>query len=941
MERVKEKIKNFFTIDKSIQQVYSYFDLLIDNIEKINIVGYNKIILSIFDLIYTHYNKLYDDFILYLKSDKIYNDFFGYFSDISAVNNEDVETEKFLNIIKQKEINENVDNFVSCSDIHGDFINLMNIIFNSKAEPNYLFMGDVFDTFNGSFNYFSENKSLFDICDFDKINDKFSLAECINSNKIAFGYFSSIVVFYLLMYLYFHKGKNIYFILGNHELNYDIKKFYFFIFVFYGLLIDESDKKKIIFLSYLNKTVKNKTKQRNIIFTHQPINYNNNLPTVLYIKNHHVYKLLVLIIFHIFNSYNYRNIVLDLESKGKDVKDFMKSKGQYIYLLNQIGEQQIKLNSSYFNKNIENIDNKQINFYKLFTVELINFIEPQKFGDKTITVFYDFQFFNYQIHQLLYDFYSECYHSIDRKSKACIEQIYHKCWGKLKLAESDLNKKMYVATKSIIPFTQDETVMLYQDIPGYEIPKIFKEYFFNNEIKPIDLNFFGHSFETNSLNFHDIKKVYHNCDPKYLFNDYGSSKNQNYLLNIDPTLETIKINEKTDNELIDLWNQKNYFFNCQKIKLEIEKKYWILMFLYQRLYFPDEENKINKLINKLLIQKLNNIQTSNFICSENVKIQYGNKKNYVFDLFDNKLKNFSLDWNSSYFQIAQLTFKHQTLKLNVNQYFYNTVSEKDKDDLKIIYYSPCFFVHTANCFLTVLSNYNLYLKMDQIEKVFNYYMKMKKKGLIINPDISKDDLLKEYINYCTKESDYLVLPNYSFKQLDKLIEEEIKTNKDKDFFKDHYKNMMNNQILIFESLKQIINIEENYTTEMIIFKDNIETATKTFRISANPEAILNNLKKTAYLIYSLNNALTFPNQRKKAEDVKLKPSVLFIIAHIQFILQDVEFLTTIKEKELDQKLKNQYVFYLMTKIINFVKLKINLFCQKNPKNLNILIQKIK
>lgn len=177
---------------------------------------YNKLILSFFDNINNHYTKLYKEVNDILEDKDIKTKFLNTFTDFSKIKEENEDIEDLLDAVKHRDYLEyirEVNDFTTCSDIHGDFMLLINIIRETdKGVKNYLFLGDIFDTFNGAFNFYSGDVSLFDICNFEKINDDFSLPDCINSNKIAFGYFSSIVVFYIFnVYIFQEEKKHIFY----------------------------------------------------------------------------------------------------------------------------------------------------------------------------------------------------------------------------------------------------------------------------------------------------------------------------------------------------------------------------------------------------------------------------------------------------------------------------------------------------------------------------------------------------------------------------------------------------------------------------------------------------------------------------------------------------------------------------------------------------------
>lgn len=143
----------------------------------------------------------------------------------------------------------NLNNYYIFGDTHGDFFPLISILKDNltrSAPPSVLiesinshesdprltyenvgqqqtiiFLGDVFDPFNGDF--------VDDVYLYGNILNKF-----IINSKIAFAQNNVVVFFYFIIYLLYQKNFRIYWILGNHDLSYGFLYFYFFYLFYLG-----------------------------------------------------------------------------------------------------------------------------------------------------------------------------------------------------------------------------------------------------------------------------------------------------------------------------------------------------------------------------------------------------------------------------------------------------------------------------------------------------------------------------------------------------------------------------------------------------------------------------------------------------------------------------------------------------------------------------------
>ena len=138
----------------------------------------------------------------------------------------DIEEEKYKNFIYNPDIeilNQNLNSTIVIGDIHGDFLTILNILSNYENNEikNIILLGDIFDPFNNGFNLCYENfKNI------DYIKSQYN---------ISFASFCQIILMFGLFYLMFYKNIKIYWVLGNHDINYGFLYFHSLIFYLYGL----------------------------------------------------------------------------------------------------------------------------------------------------------------------------------------------------------------------------------------------------------------------------------------------------------------------------------------------------------------------------------------------------------------------------------------------------------------------------------------------------------------------------------------------------------------------------------------------------------------------------------------------------------------------------------------------------------------------------------
>lgn len=144
---------------------------------------------------------------------------------------------------------ENHETYVVIGDVHGDFLTILNILakynFENGCDPqNIILCGDIFDPFNNGVNVCYKKYYNSDELDYNE-----------TKKIIKYAIFSQKALMYVLFYLMFKKNIKIYWVLGNHDLNYGFLYFHSLIFYLYGvdlyfnkycLGINDLDQKLII-----------------------------------------------------------------------------------------------------------------------------------------------------------------------------------------------------------------------------------------------------------------------------------------------------------------------------------------------------------------------------------------------------------------------------------------------------------------------------------------------------------------------------------------------------------------------------------------------------------------------------------------------------------------------------------------------------------------------
>ena len=279
--------------------------------------------------------------------------------------------ENFFDRIKYDELYniDEKDKTLIIGDIHGDFMTLINIIssyyqkYKTREINNIILCGDVFDPFNNGVNicyneYFGSNE----------INKK-------ETHKIIkYAAFSQIVLMYVLFYLMFEKNIKIYWVLGNHDLNYGFLYFHSLIFYLYGLdqfyynsigIKNEKMKNKIIIASHLT--------YKKFLIVHEKDHE--------VITNKETYK-------HIFNCLYF--LFYFQKIKIKSCYNFVYDSDKIIKG-NQKMEEQLKLNKSIICDCTSNYKKEKEEKLKSFLINLFNLMEEKdkkKFNNDNLIVKY-------------------------------------------------------------------------------------------------------------------------------------------------------------------------------------------------------------------------------------------------------------------------------------------------------------------------------------------------------------------------------------------------------------------------------------------------------------------------------------------------------------------------------------------------------------------------
>ena len=140
---------------------------------------------------------------------------------------------------------------------------------NVEKKQTIIFLGDVFDPFNGNF--------VTDVYMYGNYNDHYFI-----DSKIAFAQYNTVVFFYYIIYLLYVRKFKIYWILGNHDLSYGFLYFYFF-YLFYLGSRQECD---LTFYFNAQITIKEKSQDTTYFLSHN--NLNNSI--IKYITNRNLYE---------------------------------------------------------------------------------------------------------------------------------------------------------------------------------------------------------------------------------------------------------------------------------------------------------------------------------------------------------------------------------------------------------------------------------------------------------------------------------------------------------------------------------------------------------------------------------------------------------------------------------------------------------------------------
>ena len=231
--KLYEHIETYFKNkeNRNLKIIYQYFDSLIIFLNKIknnnsNIFNFEfeKELKTqdFINIIHLEYNNFYNDFIKFLnftgKYDESNNNLMLNLNHYLINNLNFKEKEEIYNQYiynsNIETLNKNLNSTIAIGDIHGDFLTVLNILsdFDDLANvKNIILLGDIFDCFNNGVNIcYQELKEI----NYDKTYE-----------IISFASFSQIILMFGLFYLMFYKNIKIYWVLGNHDINYGFLNF--------------------------------------------------------------------------------------------------------------------------------------------------------------------------------------------------------------------------------------------------------------------------------------------------------------------------------------------------------------------------------------------------------------------------------------------------------------------------------------------------------------------------------------------------------------------------------------------------------------------------------------------------------------------------------------------------------------------------------------------
>ena len=577
-------------------------------------------------------------------------------------------------------------NFIVIGDIHGDFMTLLNIVANYQNNnknklKNIILCGDVFDPFNNGVN----------ICYNEHYGSKYINLD--NTNKIIkYAAFSQIILMYVLFYLMFEKNIKIYWVLGNHDLNYGFLYFHSLIFYLYGL--DQFYYNSIGFnnLEYPEFNYKiviaSQLKYQNIYsIVHEHLNYT--------INNKETYKRLFNCLYYLFYFQKIKikiNYIFDYEvdkNKNKIIKSDRSMKEKLILKSNKkclISFSELKryfLNKFY--KILINVKNIILSYEIIKDKRKLN-SNFKKHVDKIYEEYYKN---SKNIYQILKTNENLTFEIIQIILKCCINLLDYTIINNIK-NNDDILEFFYFNKK----------INFYQQIE--------KEFYdFIDEIKYYEI-----LFNDNKIN--EDEKIYYLKDFKLtdLTQLFIKEENKEFKELIKRKNFILSINKYSINQI-----ENNEIYKYEIINEEMEKRD---KFIYGHEY---DDKILNKIITD---ESIINLQPNQNY--QEIKTHILNKINYNVDILKEKI-NICLDYTTSYFKINSNGNSYiRLIKKNIIACNYFKIKDKinQEEILNRIYnifdsFDIYCIKENNNLFVRFEDNIIKYLYMSKIQNEYNNY----------------------------------------------------------------------------------------------------------------------------------------------------------------------------------------------------------------------------
>ena len=701
--KLYEYIETYFKNKENtnLKIIYQYFDSLIVFLNKIknnnsNIFNYDKELktLDFINNIHLEYNNFYTEFIKFLnftgKSDDLNN---YLINNLNFKEKEEIYN-RFIYNSNVETLNKNLNSTIAIGDIHGDFLTILNILsdFDDLADiKNIILLGDIFDCFNNGVNTcYQDLKEV----NYDKTYE-----------IISFASFFQIILMFGLFYLMFYKNIKIYWVLGNHDINYGFLYFHSLIFYLYGL--DH-------FYNHINKENGERIEDENInLIISTNIKYNDyyfvHEPDKKVLKNDYVYSTIYKCIIFLFKFQNIQCKkqfikLYDIYNQNKDKKDTIKHKKLNSYL-NPIMPEINKIIDFHYNFEI-NYDETKKNI--LFLMNYFTMLKQATKDQKTTDKIYYF-------HILVYT---------DNKIDE-IEYLDIKIIHKFEFSLDNFNFLFILSENDkIIKDIKEDEELKYINISSS----------LNNVIVPSD-----------NLEIQFIKLMKIMNDDNYKNKIFNDKKIKFDFRNLDDFINNFCLNCKGE-----------YFkgsFTSKTFNIKIINKTKIINFIYKKInQYSNEKTKTNKENKKL--NKLEYSLLTNLFIEEKNKKDYELLKPYLYficgnqEIYENKkeeiysIKNQEIKFNKLkpliYGHLNNITYINQ--KINLSQYLIFPDEIKNYDYCE--FNEKIKFLLNSNIIKDddyCLDNTTSYFKINESKKS---YINMMKKNLLSCEYRNKEDIIK-------------------------------------------------------------------------------------------------------------------------------------------------------------------------------------------------------